>query len=163
MLKVELSGPEVTALMGIAHGLSVEEISAKTSMRVKTVRGRLLPSAKDRLGHRDMSDAAAVERAYLTGALPAPPPDPPRSQAAVRLSPAQVSLIRLLSQGMTAGAISGRTTKSVLAVERDIRALCEVTGAATDAHLITRARQLGIPYRRRTSRPVHLSRRPVAL
>ncbi|MFF9478076.1 hypothetical protein [Streptomyces sp. NPDC014733] len=158
-----LTPAEADVVLGVALGMSVEAVATQTTLRAKTVRG-MLASAKGKLGRREMTCAGAVERAYATGALPAPPPDPVRHQISVRLSPAQVALIRLLSQGVTAQDIAGAVTKPESEVEQDLRTLCEITGADSAAHLITRAVQLGVPYRHKLPRrPVPLSRRHVAL
>ncbi len=75
MLKVELSEPEVRAILGTAHGMAVEEIATMTRMRVESVRS-LLTCAKGKLGNRDLTDPAAVQRTYASGVLTAPPPEP---------------------------------------------------------------------------------------
>ncbi|MFD9815860.1 NUDIX domain-containing protein [Streptomyces sp. NPDC059080] len=162
MAGVELSGLEVKVLLGVAYGMSVEEVATQAAMRLKTVRV-LLSSAKDKLTCRAMTDAAAVERAYVTGALPNPMPEPASRQVALRISTSQVALIWLISLGATASGISKRSHVPVIKVEQDIRALCESTGAASAAHLITRARQLNIRYHRGlppTRSPLPPSRRP---
>ncbi|MFD9812535.1 hypothetical protein [Streptomyces sp. NPDC059080] len=154
MTTVELSRAERQVVLGVAYGLSFQSIASRLAMRLEAVRG-LMALAKGKLGDRDMPDAAAIERAYKAGALPDPPPD----GMPVRLTPSQITLVWLVSLGMTIQEIVIRSAVPAATVERDLVALCAAVGAQSPPHLITRARQLRIPYHRRLPHPARSSRR----
>ncbi|MET8983421.1 helix-turn-helix domain-containing protein [Streptomyces sp. NPDC004539] len=93
---------------------------------------------------------AAVETAYATGLLPRPA----RLTGRVDLPDGQRELIPLLARGLTpdqiAAALHCRRQEAV----GELKALERALGAATPAHVITRARQYGLP----TSAEIRTSR-----
>ncbi|WP_416975830.1 LuxR C-terminal-related transcriptional regulator [Streptomyces sp. 4F14] len=85
--------------------------------------------------------AAAVETAYATGLLPRPALLPDR----LDLTERQRVLILLLAGGLTIGQIAAALDCSPRKAVSEFRDLEKSLGATSPAHLITRARQYGLP------------------
>ncbi len=127
--------PEQRVLAGIAHGLYTPEIADRERLPFPYVRA-CTQALRHALGGRN--HAAMVHRAYLTGALPPPAPDP----APVRPCPGQRLLLPHIAAGDDVEEMSTALGCPVTAVRRDARALLAVLGAVNAPHAVTRAHQL---------------------
>ncbi|MET8979395.1 helix-turn-helix domain-containing protein [Streptomyces sp. NPDC004539] len=139
---VGLSGREARVLRLLADGGTPKSIAVSLGTRVDVVHGCLW-RVRCKAGASGRSDAhpAVVEAAYDTGLLEKPVLLPSRIDVTER----QRELIGLLARGLSVDRIAAtlgcRPSTALAELEKLERAL----GAMSPAHVITRARQHGLP------------------
>jgi DNA-binding NarL/FixJ family response regulator len=148
-LVVRFTGREVQMVQGLAKGLIPRQIARELAIGVGTVRSYLTQATK-KLGAS--GSAATVEAAYVARLLP----PPGRKAGDIELSETQRQLVPLISQGMSRVQMAEQVDKPLQDVREDVRALMQALRAKTLAHVVTRARQHGLPTSEEEARTVAL-------
>ncbi|QNP74952.1 hypothetical protein IAG44_39750 [Streptomyces roseirectus] len=125
----------------LAAGATPEKIAAELGLAVGPVYVHLLKvRRKTGAGSGRWAYPAVLEVAYTTGMLPPPVP----ATEHVDLPARQTALIPLLARGLSPERMAAVLQRDVRYIRLDLAMLQRDLGALSLAHVITRARQLGL-------------------
>ncbi|MEV0254767.1 LuxR C-terminal-related transcriptional regulator [Streptomyces sp. NPDC050732] len=135
-----LTAREIEVMRLLAEGAREGEIGSRLLIRACTVKSytRLV---RQKLGTAGAAHSVDVCYELRLIALPA------REPHEIELPPEQQQLIPLIARSLNGVQMAAETGRPLVDVRRDANALEEALEARSWAHLVTRARQYGLPTR----------------